>query len=88
MGSRICCQWKFGEIVYNRGSNDSSIEIVKTHLIDLETFDLPKDSSEYGNNDVRKKVICIGIYNLRRGTIKIIADPYNYGIYKKPKDWG
>jgi|WetSurMetagenome_2_1015567.scaffolds.fasta_scaffold105922_2 hypothetical protein len=84
---RKCCQFAFGELVYNTNPNDPAIEIIKTHLVDIDAFDIPKDTTEYGSNEVKKKVMCICIHNLKTGQVKIIADPFKYGLYKKPKCW-
>jgi hypothetical protein len=84
---RKCCQFAFAEMVYNTRPNDSTIVIIKTHLIDMGSFDIPKDTTEYGSSEVKKKVMCLCIDNLKTGQLKIIADPFKYGLYKKPKCW-
>jgi hypothetical protein len=84
---RKCCQFAFSERVYNTGANDPGIEIIKTHLVDVEAFEIPKDTTEYGSSEIKKKVMCISINNLKTGQVKIIADPFKYGLYKKPKCW-
>lgn len=82
-----CCRFTFGEIVYNYTPDDTTIEIVKMHLLDLKAFEIPKDSSLYGNDEIKRKVMCISINDKNSPDIRIIADPYNIGIYKKPKEW-
>jgi len=83
-----CCQWTFGEIVYNNNPGDPTLEVIKTHLVDLDSLPISNSSEEYANETVKKKVICICINNIKTGKMKIIVDPYHYGFYKKPKNWG
>lgn len=80
------CTFIFGEGVHNNNPEIDGVDTVKTHLIDVENFVIPTNSTEYGNEELKAKVICVSV-NIRN-RIKILVDPFGYGIYKAPKGWG
>jgi hypothetical protein len=84
--SKDCCRFSYGEIIHNYVPEDTSLRIIKFHLIDLDSLEIINDTLEYSNETIKKKVMCISIDKKDSTGIKTIYDPYDYGIYKKIKE--
>lgn len=80
------CQFIFGEGIYNNDPEIDGVDTVITHLIDVEAFVIPSNGTEYGSEEMKAKVICVSVNDHHR--IRIIVDPFGFGIYKAPKGWG
>lgn len=75
------CSWPWGEIINNQMPEDTNVTVVKVHLLDLDTFAIPTNMTEYGNDSIKKYVIAVST------NTKCVFDPYKTGKYPKPKQW-
>lgn len=80
------CSWIFGEIIYNQDSPNSTT-LVQVYLLDLDHFDVPVDSTYFGNDSIEKYVIARFYNDKENGKTTCEFDPYKTGKYRKPKHW-
>jgi hypothetical protein len=79
------CNYILSEIKENINPPDTNITYVKIHLLDLDKFVLPNNSTEYGNDSIKKYVIAIFMHDIKKGTYSSKYDPYKTGKYHAPK---
>ncbi|BDX37830.1 hypothetical protein CYCD_11850 [Tenuifilaceae bacterium CYCD] len=80
------CSFTWGEITFNTIPADTSVKILKIHLLDLDQFEIPTDDREYTNDSIKKYVISIYTRDNVKGNYSITYDPFNTGKYSKPKN--
>lgn len=81
------CSWTWGEDIANIFPEDTNILVMKIHLLDLDNFTIPTNSTEFGSDSIKKYVIAT--YTWIKGPKEggCIFDPYKTGKYPKPPQW-
>lgn len=82
------CSWTWGEDISNIIPDDSTIRVMKIHLLDLDKFNIPTDLSEFGTDSIKNYVIAT--YTWRKGSEqgdRCVFDPFKTGKYPKPPQW-
>ncbi|HLP11931.1 MAG TPA: hypothetical protein VK177_08380 [Flavobacteriales bacterium] len=72
------CTFAFYEGAYN--TSTEGMKAVKIHLLDVDNFSIPAGDSEYGNNDVKDKVVLV-FYRTMSTKDTVINDPFKTGKY-------
>ncbi len=85
--SYYSCSWVWGEDIANISPEDTTITIMKIHLLDLDNFTIPTDSTEFGADSIRNFVIATLTRDRVSGYEKCVFDPYKTGKYPKPPQW-
>lgn len=75
------CSWIWGETVYNTFPDDTNVLVMKIHLLDLDSFTLPDNGTEFGHDSLKNYVMATFIRNRSTGTEETIYDPYSTGKY-------
>lgn len=81
------CSYAWGEDVNNIFVDDTNVIVLKIHLLDLKEFNVPDNSTEFGNDSIRKYVIATYTRDKKKHTDNCIFDPYQTGKYSKPVQW-
>jgi hypothetical protein len=79
------CTFIWGEII-NNIAPEEDVKLLKMHLLDLDSFLIPDNQTDYGNDSINKFVICIAYYKPDSGAYEIF-DPFKTGKYPKPRGW-
>jgi hypothetical protein len=80
------CSYMIDEEIDNLRAPDSSITFLRIHLLDLENFIIPNNSTEYGNDTIKKYVIAIFTHDIKNKKWFSSYDPFKTGKYSSPKD--
>ena len=80
------CSFSWSEIVFNTIPPDTSLKLLKIHLLDLDKFEMPTNDNDYSNDSIKKYVISIYTRDNIKKNYSIKYDPFNTGKYPKPKE--
>lgn len=75
------CFWIWSELAYNESAENFNAKYFKLHLLDLETFKIPDNGTEYGNDSIKKYVIAVFDCPPGDSTYSVLYDPNNTGKY-------
>jgi hypothetical protein len=79
------CTYIWGEII-NNIVPEEDVKLLKIHLLDLDSFLIPDNQTDYGIDSIYRYVVCVYYYKPDSGSYEIF-DPFKTGKYPKPKGW-